>query len=143
MKTWQKIFFVALGITILIVVGIMFIPLFTDASWWWFGGTLILFGFAWGVVGILLLYIKLSKKLPIKLKIDLKDAKQRAIHEMKYDNDNPDNFKIDRWKLLRIGEKGKEPTPILVLDGKGTELNQQRTIIINMNNPKQEKMQLG
>ncbi|NQU32162.1 MAG: hypothetical protein HQ521_02910, partial [Bacteroidetes bacterium] len=61
-----------------------------------------------------MLVTKLNKKPPVKLKIDLKDAKQRAIYEMKYDNENPDNFKIDKHKLLRIGEKGTEPTPILV-----------------------------
>jgi len=142
MKTWQKIFFFGFGGTILILIGIMLIPLLSNASWWWFGGTLIFFAFAWIVVGIIFLVIKLNKKPPVKLKIDLKDAKKRAIYEMKYDDDNPDNFKIDRNKLIRIGEKGTEPTPILVLDGKGTELNQQRTIIINMNNPKQEKTSL-
>jgi len=142
MKTWQKVFFFGLIPTIVIIIGVMLIPLLSNAPWWIFWLVFGLFALGWILTGGIFLAIKLNKKPPVKLKIDLKDAKNRAIYEMKYDNDNPDNFKINHSKLVRIGERGAEKTPIAVFYGVGTELNQERIIIINLNNPKQESTSL-
>lgn len=142
MKLWQKVILGAVIGTIFLNVLVMLIPILSDASWWWFFGILILSIFAWLIVGIVFAVRALMKKPPIKLKIDLRDAKQRAIYEMKYDDDNPDNFKILKSRLVRIGERGSEKTPIVVFEGIGTELSQKRVVIINLNNPKQESTPL-
>ena len=84
----------------------------------------------------------MKKKPPVKIKIDLKDAKKRAVYEIQTEEDNPDNFQILKSKLIRIGEKGLEKTPILVLEGVGTEKNEKRVVIINLNNPKHEMTKL-
>ena len=60
---------------------------------------------------------------------------------MKMEDDNPDNFKITQEKTIHRGNKGLE-TPILLLEGYGTELNERRVVIINMNNPKQKMTKL-
>lgn len=138
MKLWQKILLGGIIGTVVLLILIMQIPIWTDASWWWFLGFLFFALFVWLIIGIVLLIRRLSKKPPVKLKIDLKDAKARVIYEMKYDDENPDNFKIDKSKLVKIGERGKEKTPIAVFDGAGTELRQRRVAIVNLNNPKQE-----
>jgi len=142
MRFWQKIaLWSGIG-SLVFLIGMMLIPLLSNASWWWFFGFLIFIVILWLIVGIIFLILRLIKKPPIKLRIDLRDAKNRAIYEMKYDDDNPDNFKILKSKLVKIGEKGAEKTPIAVFDGVGTELNQRRVTIINLNNPKQESTPL-
>lgn len=109
-----------------------------NMTWWWVFGTLI----AELIIGLILtaifLYFKLSKKAPAKIKLDIKSAKEYAIHTMKTDPDNPDNFSIEVSKLLRIGERGAEKTPILHLKGRGTETTTERHAIINLNNPRKE-----
>jgi len=113
-----------------------------DKSWWWFFGPLIFFLVAGLIVGLILLITRMKKKPPVKIKIDLKDAKKRAVYEIQTEEDNPDNFQILKSKLIRIGEKGLEKTPILVLEGVGTEKNEKRVVIINLNNPKHEMTKL-
>lgn len=131
------------GGTFLALAFFMIVPvIIMDLSWWWFFAPFIFFIIAWIIVGIVLLITRLKKKSPERIKINLRDAKKRAVHEIKYDEDNPDNFKIKISRLVRIGESNKEKTPILILDGVGTELNQRRVIIINLNNPKHEMTKL-
>ncbi|MBU0958142.1 MAG: hypothetical protein KKF56_05025 [Nanoarchaeota archaeon] len=138
MKTIWKVLLPLFGGLILIGMA-LFIVIVFDQSWRWLWGVLILLFVAGVVVGIIkLILLKFNKRPPEQIKLDISSAKARAIYEQKMDTDNPDNFKIKNSILLRVGEKGKEKTPILHLEGKGTELNQDRDIIINLNNPKKE-----
>ena len=132
------------GITLVILVFFAVVPwVIMDKSKWWFFTPLIFFGVAYILFGFgYLIYKVVTKKKTVEIKLNIKDAKLRAVHEMKYDLDNPDNFKINKSRLVRIGEKGADKTPILVLIGIGTEMNQKRVIIINLNNPKQESTSL-
>ena len=97
-------------------------------------GFLVLIGI---IIGAIFLWIKLKKKEPERLKANVKTGKARAIQIVKDDEDNPDNLLIENTKLERHGEKGKERTPILIIEGKGMELNQERIIILNLNNLKE------
>lgn len=143
MKLW-KIILIVLGITFAILTFLMVVPvIIMDKSWWWFFAPLIFFVIVYLGIGLVILIIKvITKKSPKELKINIKDAKLRAVYDTKYDLDNPDNLKIEKTTLVRVGEKGAEKTPILVVRGKGTEMNQRRVIIINLNNPKNESTSL-
>jgi len=132
---------------LIIIVGALFPPIFMvvvpiiilDSSWWWLWSVLIIEGILGLVLGAIFLIMKLRKKPLPKIKLDIKSAKAKAINEFLYDNDDPDNFKVDKKaRLVRIGEKGAEKTPILHLEGYGTETQTRRHAIINLNNPKQE-----
>lgn len=124
--------------TFMIVVPIIIL----SSSWWWLWGTLILEFIIGIIIGIIFLVIKLQKKPIPKLKMDIGTARKRAVHEMKYDDDNPDNFKIDYAGIMRVGEPGKDRTPIAWLSGQGTEMGQRRDVIINLNDPKREIIML-
>lgn len=143
MKLW-KIVLIVLGSTFAILMFLMIVPvIIMNQSWWWFFGPFIFFIFAYIVIGVVILIVKIvTKKHPKEKKINIKDAKLRAVYDMKYDPDNPDNLKIERWGAFKIGEKGAEKTPILAIRGKGTEMNQVRVLIINLNNPKNESSSL-
>ena len=143
MKLW-KIILIVLGITFAILTFFMVVPvIIMDKSWWWFFAPLIFFVIVYLIIGLIILIIKIvTKKKPKELKINIRDAKLRAVYDTKYDLDNPDNLKIQNTTLVRIGERGSEKTPILVVRGKGTEMNQRRVIIINLNNPKNESTSL-
>lgn len=112
--------------------------LWLKLSWWWIilpMGADVLGGI---ITGVIILILKLSKRKPIEQVIDPEDAEQRAIHLLKYDNDNPDNFiRTDRI-IKKVGEPGKDRTPILWLIGKGSETNSKIDMIVNLNNPKKE-----
>ena len=138
MKVIWWVLIILAGALFPIVFMIVVPVLLLDKSWWWLWGTL--FGeFGIGlVIFVIVLVVKLRKKAPAKIKLSVKKAKERAIYEMKTDTDNPDNFKINKSKLERWGEKGAEKTPILILDGIGTEMKQRRIVIMNLNNPRQE-----
>ena len=142
MKLWKKLVIAGISGSVLLILLLMLIPILSERSWWWVGGPTIFIIVVWVVVAITLLALKLTKRKPAEIKLNIKDAKVRAVHEMKLDENNPDNFKIDESILKRIGEKGSTPTPVLILNGMGTELNQKRTVIINLNNPKQESTHL-
>lgn len=135
---------IVLGATLGILAFFMIFPvLVMDRSWWWFFAPLIFFGVAFAITGIIILIVKIvTRKKPTEIKINIKDAKIRAVYEVAHDLDNPDNLKIDKSKLFKIGEKGAEKTPILIIMGKGTEMNEKRIIITNLNNPKNETSNL-
>jgi hypothetical protein len=128
----------------LILVFFLIVPVIIyDQSWWWLFAPLIFILLVWIAIGIILLILHFKKKPIIKANIDLKGAEKRAIYEMKYDTANPDNFKIIKpARLERIGEKGTELTPICIIEGLGTEKNERRAIVSNLNNPKQETTKL-
>lgn len=84
------------------------------------------------IVGIILLIVKLLKKPLIPEESNPKEAKERARNESLMDSDDPDNFIIIEEFQFKIGEKGSEKTPILVLKGWGSETNLPRTALINL-----------
>lgn len=135
-KLWKWI--LILGAPLFILTFLLIIPvIIMNGSWWWFFGPLIFFIFVGIIIGVILLVIKLNKPKPQQIKISIKDAKSKAIHDMKYDKDNPDNFWIKWHQTLKIGEKGSDMTPIAIFHGVGTELNKNRVVIVNLNNPKE------
>lgn len=142
MKIWKWALIITGGV--LVILGFLLIVpvIILDKSWWWFFAPFIFFAFVGIIVGIIFLVLKLRKPKPTIIKIDMKDAKHRVIEEVKNDEDNPDNFKIDKSKLFKIGEKGAERTPIGVFDGYGTEKNERRVAVVNLNNPKKETTHL-
>jgi len=134
---------IGFGCTFIILAFFMVVPvIIMNLSWWWFFIPFIFFIFAWIVVGVILLVTRLRKKPPEKIKINLKDAKQRAIYEIKYDEDNPDNFKIKWHKLWKVGNDKDGRIPVVEFNGSGTELNNKRVVIVNLNNPKHEMTKL-
>jgi len=140
-KIWW-VLIIILGALFPLIFMIVIPVVILNKSWWWLVGTLIgEFGIGLILV-IIIVIVKMGKRDPPKIKLNIDSAKAKAIHEMKYDEDNPDNFKISESRLVRIGEKGLDKTPILHLKGIGTENNDQRHIIINLNNPKQEMTRL-
>ena len=141
-KTWKWIT-IGLGAGTLFFLMLSFIPIIIfDKNFWWFFATLLVLAGIWLIIGAIFLTLKLSKKKPVKIQIDLSKAEDRAIHEMKYDKENPDNFVIlQRW-LRKIGERGAERTPVAILLGYGSEKLEKRAVIINMNNPEVEMSKL-
>jgi hypothetical protein len=138
MKLWLKLVLIGIGISIFFIVGLLVLTLVFKIWWGWFIILLIFLFICWGAIGIVKIVLIFTRKKPSVEKISLNDAKQRAIYEMKYDDNNPDNFKIDDSYPVKIGEKGKPKTPVAILEGKGTENNERRVVIINLNNPKKE-----
>ncbi len=94
------------------------------------------------IVGIVLVIMKLKKIKPITEKTDMTDAKKIVANKIKYDEDNPDNLVIKHSQLLNVGKEGSEPTPVGVFYGYGTELNEHRIVIVNLNNPKKKMTSL-
>ena len=132
-------FLIGIGGTILFLGLMIVIPVVVlGASFWWFWTSLILTIVIWGIVGGVFIALWFSKKKPIILELDLEKAKERAVYEIKNDKDNPDNFKIDKCYLWKIGSPGKKRTPVHILIGKGTEKLNRRVVIINGNNPEKE-----
>lgn len=138
MKTWLKITIpIAIDILILAFLGI-FVVLVWDQSGWWFFAPLIA-SFVGGISSLFIwLIIKAKKVVDEKTRIDLKEAKEIYINYCKEDDDNPDNITIYQSKIFKVGERGKEPTPVAVLYGIGSEMNEKRVGVINLANPKKE-----
>lgn len=114
------------------------VPVMFGFSWWWFFGTLIFLITGWLIFGAVRLGAIISKRKPVQLEVDLSKAVNRAIYEMKYDTENPDNFHVINIRLRKIGKEGAEMTPVAILEGWGTETNTRRVVIINMANPEKE-----
>jgi len=95
--------------------------------------------------GIIYMFYKFKSNKIETVEVDIKEAVEFTKHEILYEEDNPDNLKVEEVKLRRVGEygqKGVEPTPVLAIYGKGTEMNQNRVIIRNMNDYKKQKSSL-
>lgn len=104
-------------------------------SWWWTIITIIILFFIMIIVGGVLLFLKLRKKQPQKEIINAEDAEIRAINSLKYDADSPDNFIRKNRKISMVGEAGKDRTPILWLQGEGSENKQKIDMLVRLDNP--------
>lgn len=141
MKTVYKVFigigisFFILGLNILVIV-------LASSSWWWILITIILWGFGWGGTGIIILIIKIRKKPLLRMKLDMTTAERRAVHDVKYDENNPDNFKVNFRTIRHEGKTGMEQTPIAWFKGEGTETGATIHVLMNMNDPKGESLRV-
>lgn len=133
---WWTIAIITIVVIILSLV--FFISLLTNASWWWFFGTLIILVVVGTISAFAYLVYKLKNREPVKVRLDPKTAEDKAVNEIKYDEHNPDNFMIEKRRIVRVGEPGHERTTILHLQGKGTELGTRIDVVINLDNPKLE-----
>lgn len=131
-------------ISVCVVVPLAFVFVITrlimnpPSSWWWFFGVLIIEAVLGIVSGIIFVVIKLQAQKPIKTRLDPKTAKEKAINDLKNDEDNPDNFVVEKQVLMRVGEPNAPRTPVLWLSGIGSELNQRIDAIINLDAQKLE-----
>lgn len=142
MKTIGWVLWIIGGSLALLTLVLVVPVIILEQSWWWFWGVL-LGEFGIGLIfGVIFIILNLRKKPTKTKKINIKDAKERAIYEMKMDLENPDNFKIINSRLERHGEKGAEKTPILIIEGIGTETKTERVVIVNLNNAKEESTRL-
>lgn len=134
--------FVSLGATFFILGLNIAVILIASARWlWlWLGGGFVVLG--WSIAGITILVIKIRKKPPIRLKMDIGTAKKRAVHEIKYEEDNPDNLKINWSTIRREGKEGAEKTPIAVIRGVGTETGARINVLMNLNDIKAEPIRV-
>jgi hypothetical protein len=107
-------------------------------SWWWFSGALIFYFIVGLAIGIIFLIFKLKSKKEPKIRLEPKDAREKAVYELKMDEDNPDNFIIKEQRIVRAGMQGYARTPIYWLHGKGSEKNEVIDALINLDNPKGE-----
>jgi hypothetical protein len=140
LKTWQWI--IISIVSFMFPLSAMFIItriLITPAlSWWWFFGTLIGEIVIGMIIGVIILVLKLKKIEPIKTKLDVKTAREKAVYQKKYDSDNPDNFIIKKQIINNVGTAGKPITRVLHLQGEGSETEQEINAVINLDKPKLE-----
>lgn len=113
-------------------------------SWWWFFG-LLLIEFGIGVIiGVIFLIIKLMRQKEPEIKLKPEDAKERAITQLKYDINNPDNFvPSSMGKLLNVGDPNKPRTSILWVPGRGKVFNQKIDLLINLDESTKKKLVLS
>ena len=132
---------------VLLIIGTFIFPLLTflilpviifNKSWRWFWIPALIEGIIGLIIGIYFFVVFLRKKEPIKPKLDINQAKNRATYEMCMDEHNPDNFIVDKYTRSNVGKEGYPMTPVLTLEGRGTETNTARYVIYNMNNPEIE-----
>lgn len=132
MKKSGIAFLIYLGVVFIIQIILGVLVIAFDSSWWWFFGFLIFFtivSIIWGAILLVLWFIK--KQKPI-FELDEDTAIERIVKEMKEDKHNPDNFIIKIIGNCQVGEKGTNPTPVLIVSGYGTELLEDRTVIMNL-----------
>ena len=134
---WVIIIACAIIIPLALVFVITRIVINPPSSWWWTGSVFIIQIVIGVISGVIYLIFRLQKIQTPKIKQDPKEAKQRAIIEKKYDEDNPDNFVPLDQSIIRTGE-GTPKTSFLWLTGRGTEKNEKIDCIINLDEPKFE-----
>ena len=142
MKPVYKWFlFSLLGMFIIEIILLVF-TIFAEKSWWWVGAPAIFFGICILIFLVVFLGIFIgSRNTPI-IEAKPKEIKAQVIDEMKRDEDDPDNFRIKKEGVGMFGDK-KEPTPILILNGYGTEKQEPICILINLNNPQRRDILKG
>ncbi len=125
---------ILVGVEFFLLIFFLVVPVIVlNHSWLWFIIPLIFLIVGDLITAVIILVLKLRKKDGMETKITPEEAEQIAKYKMVYDDDNPDNFIVSKRKILNIGERGTQMTPILILDGKGTETNDHRVAIINLN----------
>ena len=131
MKPWIWVVIISLSIVIPLAIMITLIVLL-DLSWWWILFPIILQILIGITTTIIIVILKIKKRPKEKLTLDFDDAEKRAIHLLKYDDDDPDNFIREDRIIKNVGEPGKERTPILWLQGKVSEMMKRKDILINL-----------
>lgn len=112
--------------------------LIMDQSYWWAivpAIVIILGDFIWA---FLWMWIHYKKRDNMKDKMDVKEAIKFIKNEIKTDEDNPDNFILQKQRLLKIGGRNTEKTRVLCLYGHGTETDTDRFAIMNLDNQYKE-----
>lgn len=138
-KKKKLIIFVTLGVSLFLLITAIVIPIIIfKSSWWWFWSIFIVVGTGWGVYGLIELVKKLNTPEQQIARINVSDAVLKEIDWVKNDINNGDNLIVGNVVLGRYGNPSEEPTPILLIVGYGSELNQRRVTIKNMNNPDKE-----
>jgi hypothetical protein len=119
---------------VLLVFSLVVLVILLKLNWWFFLGTLIGVGLTWITIGLIMLIR--SRPLPATIKLDVQGAVQNSINLVKSSREFADNLLV---KNIKLGRYGKQPeTPILIVEGVGTETNNKITILTNLNNPKEE-----
>lgn len=141
MKAIHKVL-IGVGVSVVILAFVIVLPIvILDQTWWWLGITFFVELFVWAIIGLVFLLKSVRKKPLAQEKIDMKTAKARAIREVKYDEDNPDNFKINTSVIKRVGE-GSEKTPIAWFRGTGTEMGDEINVLINISDAKMDALRI-
>lgn len=113
-KYWLLIF---AGISLLLFIFLLTITLVLEISWWWLGGTAILYSLIGGTIGVIYLVKYGNKKEEVKPKLDPEKGKEIFKSIIMNDKDNPDIFVIDKARTSNEGMVGLEKTNVLVAEG--------------------------
>jgi len=138
-KKLFKILMICFGVGSLVILITFTIIAIILKQAWWFGVPGIIVGSSWALFGFIFLIKKLSKPAEEIPKIDPKDAISNVIELIKNDINFSDNLVIKKTQIQRRGQPGKK-TPILIVMGIGTELNNRIFCLVNLSNPKKEIM---
>jgi len=134
-KFWAWMIF---GISTFLLIASIVIPIIIE--WkkfrWIFFIVLGLYVLGW-IIYLIVFLVKLYGKVTPIEKIDVTTAIDKEVESIKEDRYRPDNFIPKEYFLGRYGEAGKPKTPNLVVLGEGSEMNDKRVSIINLNNRKE------
>lgn len=131
------IIFLIVSVVLLLAFMIIF-PIILKKRWIWVWLPSIIISVSWGIYGLIVLIKKLNESVPTTTAIKTTEVIEWHLNRVKEDENNGDNLILKEKILGRYGEQGKIPTPVLVMDCYGTEKQQRRVIIINLNNWKEE-----
>jgi len=124
-------------VTGIIIIALIIMTAIFKWSWLillWVG---IVFAVMWFILGIILLVKFIRKTKPVE-QVDLNELKNRIVYEVKYDDDNPDNFVTDTPRVKNIGgASGTNITPIYILRGYGSEMRDDIFVTVNLNKPQE------
>lgn len=139
----QHIFIGVGGFMIFLVIFVFIITkLVLDLSLWWTGGLLIIEAVIGLISGVSYLIYKLQRIESPVTRQDPTEIKQVIITEIQQDLENPDNFKIEKQRIINTGEPNKPKTQLVWFKGYGTELNNRIDVVVNLMNPKLEYSRL-
>lgn len=142
MKLLSKVLLIS-GATLLPLIVVLFITrLVIDppATWWWFLGFLIAEVILGIISGVIFFIIHMSKQEEKPKGIDKNDSKERAVHDVKFDKYNPDNFIVEGERICNVGQPGSERTTIHHLWGKGSETGNKIDFFVNMKESTKKKL---
>lgn len=138
--TWVLIISSSALLPLILILFITRLVINPPANWWYFYGFLIIELIMGAIIGIIVLFIRLSKEGEKPKGISKEDAIRRSIEYVKWHPTNPDNFKIENERSSNEGEKGSHRTAIVWMWGKGTELNQRIDFIVNLEESTKKKL---